>query len=175
MSDSEDDEGIWWGHFNHVAPRVDEDRYQCLVPEWDPSPAPDEVGCDKSSSVLASDFYSSLIQAAGAQCSVVWDPSHDNPKRPKRLPKGTNHPGRAGVNEHLAMARALTEQTPYDWVKKGCEDPVPLESDEQALGHLTAYGGDVAMAQFGALALAGCGRGAGVLGQLSLLPQARAL
>ena len=32
----DDDEGEWWGTHAHVAPRIDDEKYQCLVPEWEP-------------------------------------------------------------------------------------------------------------------------------------------
>ena len=35
---------------------------------------------------------------------------------------------------------------------------ISLESDEQALAHITAHAGNLPSAQFGALAIAGCGR-----------------
>jgi hypothetical protein len=31
-----DDEFEWWGKFAHVGPRIDDDKYQCQVPEWEP-------------------------------------------------------------------------------------------------------------------------------------------
>ena len=39
-----------------------------------------------------------------------------------------------------------------------CNDGISLESDEQALAHITAHAGNLPSAQFGALAIAGCGR-----------------
>lgn len=138
QEEEEDDEGMWWGKFPHVQARIDDDRFQCAVPSWEPESKPSQNEPDQS--------------------LLVWDPTLGQPKRQ------AGNAGQISANQHLIFARTLTEQHPYEWgsTEDGSTTTsfvAPLESDEQALHFLVAHGGSRERAELNALALAGCGRG----------------
>jgi hypothetical protein len=33
---SPDENEMWWEQYTHLTPRIDDDKFQCAVPEWDP-------------------------------------------------------------------------------------------------------------------------------------------
>ena len=125
------DDGSWWTSHAHVAPRLDEDRFQCSVPEWRPQQAPDDTA-DLS--------------------TVVWHPRFDDLRPRKSKSPSTT------IDQHIVFARTLTEQSPYPWSQEVGGGIVPLESDEQVLNHVVFHHGNVARAKFSATAIAGCGR-----------------